>query len=72
MAQEQETKTIELAGNLAIVVCKENDARLSRESGWWIVRTYNPKNLNWVDHSRPGFGMTYWINIEAARKLGLN
>lgn len=45
---------------------------ISKESGWWIVRSYNQKTLNWVDHSRPGYGVTWWVTTQMAEQLGLN
>jgi hypothetical protein len=68
--QSGETRTITLA-NRTVVVAYEEDPKLSRESGWYIVRDYDPKTLEWVDHARPGFGETLWITPENAKKYGL-
>ena len=64
------TQTLKISDNLHIVCVKENSS-LARESGWYIAREYNPKTLYWVDHSRPGYGVTYWVNKDIAIKYGL-
>ena len=56
--------------NLSLV-CAFEDSPLAKESGWYIVRAFNPKTLSWVDHARPGYGVTYWIKPEVAWRYGL-
>lgn len=66
---------IAVSEDLHIVAAKYKeefpDRPIARESGWWIVRSFNPKTLSWVDHSRPGTGVTWWLNREITEKLGL-
>jgi hypothetical protein len=64
-------RTINVNENLSIVVEFEENENLRKESGWWIARAFNPKTLSWVDHSRPGYGVTYWVKKEIAEKFNL-
>jgi hypothetical protein len=64
-------RTINVNENLSIVVEYEENEKLRKESGWWITRAFNPKTLSWVDHAKPGYGVTYWVNKEIAKKFNL-
>jgi len=62
---------VKVSEQLEIVVAYEEDQKLRKESGWWISRTFNPKTCYWIDHARPGYGVTYWLTVENAKKFGL-
>jgi len=44
---------------------------LPQESGWYVLRQGNSKTGFWLDHAKPGYGMTYWLKINVAKNLGL-
>jgi len=67
----QYCRIVKINDHLEILVCKCTDPNLSRESGWWISREFNPQSLSWVDHARPGYGVTYWITKAKAVERGL-
>jgi hypothetical protein len=67
---KEATRTIIIDGR-NVVVAYEEDPKLRRESGWYVVRDYNPVTLEWVDHARPGYGVTWWITLEEAERYGL-
>lgn len=62
---------IQVSPKLQLLVAKAQEDH-SRESGWWIMRSFNRDTLRWRDYPVPGRGVTLWISSETARKYGLN
>jgi len=52
-----------------LVACAEEP--LAKESGWWVMRSFNRKTLQWKDYPLPGHGLTLWLSPDAVKRLGI-
>lgn len=61
---------IQISEDVQLMVAHEPEPR-ARESGWWVMRSFNRKTLQWKDYPVPGRGVTLWLSVDAARRLGI-
>ncbi len=62
---------IQVSPKLQLLVARSSEGD-ARESGWWVMRSFNRETLQWRDYPLPGRGITLWIPPRIARKFGLN
>lgn len=61
---------IQVNEDLQLLVAREAEPT-ARESGWWVMRSFNRKTLQWKDYPLPGHGLTLWLSLDAAKRLGI-
>ena len=58
-------------GDLRKMLVYEKNPQLRKDSGWYILQTWDTRDMHLLMHPMSGFSNTLWVSTEGANALGL-